>query len=54
MASRHGVKARPVRQQLWARVVELPDGKKGRIMATCVVAREVGAPEDVKPVEWRC
>lgn len=53
MASRHGVKARPVRQQLWARVVDIPDGKKGRITATCVVAREVGAPADVKPVEWR-
>ena len=42
MASRHGVKARPVRQQLWSRAVEIFDGKKGRVAATCAVARENG------------
>lgn len=46
-------KARTVRQQLWARTVEISDGKAGRITATCVVARETAAPKGVKPVEWR-
>ena len=29
------------------------DGKQGRISVTCVVARELGAPIGVKPIEWR-
>ena len=53
MPTRGTQKARPVRQQLWARSVEIGDGKRGRICATCIVAREVGAPEGVKPLEWR-
>lgn len=51
--SRENQKGRTVRQQLWAREVEIADGKKGRIGVTCVVAREVGAPPGVKPIEWR-
>ena len=42
-----------MRQQLWASAVEIKDGAKGRITVTCVVAREVGAPGGVKPIEWR-
>lgn len=54
MSGREKQKARIVCQQLWARTVDISDGSKtGRITATCVVAREVGAPEGVKPVEWR-
>lgn len=53
MSSRHGVKARLVRQQLWVRRVELADGKGSVISVTCIVAREVGAPAGAKPVEWR-
>lgn len=53
MPSRHGQKARPVRQQLWARRVEIRAGKTGTIAATCIVAREIGAPAGIKPVEWR-
>jgi hypothetical protein len=53
LPSRHGQKARPVRQQVWARRVELSEGKGGRLEATCIVAREVGAPQGVKPIEWR-
>ena len=53
MASRHGVKARPVRQQLWAQRIDLPAGKNRTIAVTCIVAREIDAPPDVKPVEWR-
>ena len=53
LAARPGVKARTVRQQLWARQVELPAGKGKLVSATCIVAREVGAPAGVKPIEWR-
>ena len=53
MASRHGQKARQVRQQLWARRVNLPAGRAGTVSATCIVAREIGAPAGTKPVEWR-
>jgi hypothetical protein len=53
MPTRGTQKARPVRQQLWARAVEISDGKRGRINATSIVAREVGAPDGSKPLEWR-
>lgn len=53
LPSRQGQPAREVRQQLWARRVELPDGLGGRVAATCIVAREVAAPAGVKPIEWR-
>ena len=53
LAARPGAKARIVRQQLWARRVELSAGKGEVVMATRIVAREVGAPTGVKPVEWR-
>lgn len=53
IGSRENQKGRTVRQQLWAREVEIKDGAKGRISVTCVVAREVGAPIGVKPIEWR-
>lgn len=53
MAARHGVKARTVRQQLWARKVELPAGKGETVSATCIIAREIEAPPGAKPIEWR-
>jgi hypothetical protein len=53
MTPRHGVKERLVRQQLWARRVELAAGKDGVLSVTCIVAREVDAPAGTKPVEWR-
>lgn len=53
MASREGVKARPVRQQLWARRLDIPAGKTATVSVTCIVAREIDAPAGVKPVEWR-
>jgi len=53
MASRHGVKARTVRQQLWMQRVELPAGRGKCVAATCLVAREFDAPAGVKPIEWR-
>jgi len=53
LASRQGVKARPVRQQLWAQRVELHDGSGTSLSVTSIVAREVDAPPGIKPVEWR-
>ncbi|MBG6223447.1 hypothetical protein IWX79_004423, partial [Janthinobacterium sp. CAN_S1] len=53
MAARHGVKARTVRQQLWVRTVSLPAGKGKSVVATCVIAREIDAPDGVNPIEWR-
>ncbi len=53
LGARDKQKARTVRQQLWNRAVEISDGAGGRITATCVVAREIGAPKGVKPIEWR-
>ena len=53
MPARGMQKARPVRQQLWARTVEIADGKRERISATCIVTRKIGAPKGVKPLEWR-
>ena len=53
MPTRGTKKARPVRQQLWARAVEIADGKGGVINATCIIAREIGTPHGVKSIEWR-
>lgn len=53
LGARENRKARSVRQQLWAREVEISDGKRGRLTVTCLIAREVGAPAGAKPVEWR-
>lgn len=53
MASREGQKARMVRQQCWAKRVDLPVGKGRSVSVTCIVAHEVDAPEGVKPVVWR-
>lgn len=53
MPARPGAKARTVRQQLWARRVDLPAGKGNSISVTCIVAREFDAPAGAKPIEWR-
>src|ERR1035437_2883853 len=52
-ASRHGQPAREVRQQIWARRLALPAANGEAVTMTCLVAREVGAPKGVKPIEWR-
>lgn len=51
--SRQGQKARPVRQQLGARRLEIPAGKTATVEVTCIVACEVGAPAGTTPVQWR-
>lgn len=53
LPARHGQTTRTVTQQLWMRAVNLPDGEGGHVSVTCAIAREVGAPAGVKPVEWR-
>jgi hypothetical protein len=53
LPARPGAKARIVRQQLWARRVDLKAGKGTVVTATCIVAREYGAAAGVKPIEWR-
>ncbi len=46
-------KARNVKQHVWARAVEIGDGKRGKLTATCVIAREIDPPNGTKPIEWR-
>jgi hypothetical protein len=53
LPARGDQKSRKVRQQLWAREVKIATGKSGTVTATCVIAREIGTPKGVKPVEWR-
>lgn len=53
LPARHGQTTRVVRQQPWARVVDLPHGKNKTIRATCVVAKEIDPPAGSTPVEWR-
>ena len=48
-----GRMAREVRQALYAQRVSLSDGRRGTFEVTCLVAREIGAPPGVKPIEWR-
>ncbi|MES2941694.1 MAG: IS4 family transposase [Pseudomonadota bacterium] len=44
MPSRQGKAARQMEQQVWARAVQLPDGKGGFATASCIVARETSSP----------
>jgi hypothetical protein len=53
LPARDKQKARKVRQQLWAREVNISNGKADAVKATCIVAREIDAPKGVKAVEWR-
>jgi len=53
MPSRQGRKAREVIQQVWGQTVELSDGAKGKVQASCIVARETQPPQGEKPIEWR-
>ena len=53
LAARPGQTARVVRQQLWARPMDIPDGVGGLLSVTCVVAKEMNPPADCKAVEWR-
>ena len=53
IGARDKQKARKVRQQLWARRVELPARRGVKIAATCLIAREIDAPAGVEPIEWR-
>ena len=48
-----GRKERQVKQCLRAQKIELDDGAGGKVTITCVLAQEVDAPADNKPVVWR-
>ena len=53
LPQRQGKHAREVVQEVWAQTLSLPDGKRGFVQATCLVARETEPPEGDKAVEWR-
>ena len=53
MPARAGQKARRVSQEIFVSRELVSDGKKGTIPVTCVIAREINAPKDVTPIEWR-
>lgn len=53
LAARSGQMARVVRQQVWARRIDIPDGVGGLLGVTCVVAKEMNPPTGCKAVEWR-
>ncbi len=48
-----GRTAREVCQELYAQRLTLSDGRRGTFEVTCLIAREIGAPAGVKPIEWR-
>ena len=53
MPARQGQAARKVQQQVFASKINLPDGKGGLLSVTCLIAQEINAPANCKPVEWR-
>jgi hypothetical protein len=53
MPARQGQAARQVQQQVFASKINLPDGKGGLLSVTCLIAQEINAPANCKPVEWR-
>lgn len=53
IGARDKQKGRIVRQQLWAKRVELPARRGVKIAATCLIAREIDAPAGAEPIEWR-
>ena len=48
-----GCQARPVEQELRTQRVTLPDRQGGHLDVTCLIACEINAPADAKPVVWR-
>jgi hypothetical protein len=48
-----GHKAREVHQEFYAKRCAISDRQGGKLEVTCVIAREIGAPPGVKPIEWR-
>lgn len=55
LASRHGQSAREIRQEIRLRQVTLPAGTPGETMVvTCMVAREVGAPNGINLLNGAC
>jgi hypothetical protein len=44
---------REVHQRLYSEQLRLSDGHGGHLEVTCLIAREIGAPAGIKPIEWR-
>jgi hypothetical protein len=53
LAARPGQTARGVRQHVWVRAMDIPDGVGGVLNVTCVVAKEMNPPAGCRAVEWR-
>ncbi|AVR90121.1 Mobile element protein [Thauera aromatica K172] len=53
LPARPGQPARVFRQHVWVERVQIKIGRKDVMDATCVIAREIDPPEDVKGLEWR-
>lgn len=53
LPQRQGKHAREVLQEVWAQTLSLPDGERGFVQTTCLVARKTEPHEDDKAVEWR-
>ena len=48
-----GRKARQVEQEIRLQRLTIPDGAKGTLEVSCLIASEIDAPEGAKPVVWR-
>jgi hypothetical protein len=53
LPARGNQRARMVRQNIYAKQVTISNGKKGKLTATCIIAKEINAPKGCLPVEWR-
>ncbi len=53
MPGRGKLKAREVRQAIWAKRINISAGKGKHLAVTCIVAREINAPKGIEPIEWR-
>ena len=53
LAAGRGRKARQVQQELRAQRIRLSDRQGGHVEVTCLIAAEVDAPANAKPVVWR-
>ena len=53
LAYRQGQPERTVRQQVHAKATTIPASDGPLIRVTCLIAKETGAPDGIKPVEWR-
>lgn len=48
-----GRKARKVEQEIRLQCLSIPDGDRGTLEVSCLLASEIHAPEGTRPVEWK-